>query len=189
MLKNLDVFFGILAWLCALPMLSGPYIFVALLDKIYYLPGAWALCVCSMFLFRKHSWGHLLWVFLSALMFVMLLPKALLVMLLITALLTAGLSLDWRSVFSRNNIDYLCAIIAWACGLAVFYSFAEPAITRDYATIYLPVAWVVCIVGLLVFKKHPWKDLWWVFLSAPLVWWYWLGMIFMLHYMLLYYRP
>lgn len=36
----------------------------------------------------------------------------------------------------------------------------------EYRVLYLPTAWIACMAGVFFFRQHPWKKLWWVWLSA-----------------------
>jgi hypothetical protein len=173
MFNSLDLIFGIFAWLCVPFVILYPFIVVH--DyRVYILP-VWALCVGATLLLRRRPWRELWGVWLSG---IVLWDESTITFFFVFASITlswAGATIKWLKVFKRENLDYILCLIAWFCALSsrVARKLPLPGDWFDYDLYYFPVLWLCCIVCLPIVRKHPWRELWWVFLSGPLVFLTW----------------
>jgi hypothetical protein len=59
-----------------------------------------------------------------------------------------------------RNLDIILGILAWVFSLACWFTFDifPPGI-------YTPIGWLVCIIALMITRKRPICDYWWVWCS------------------------
>jgi hypothetical protein len=79
-----------------------------------------------------------------------------------------------------NKIDIVFGVLAWVCGLGSIFAnnISLPGDPLDYQLKYYPIAWLVCMLGVLICRKMPWRKLWWVWLSLLPVWYEWIIFIY-----------
>ncbi|MFH1033980.1 MAG: hypothetical protein V1806_05685 [Pseudomonadota bacterium] len=67
----------------------------------------------------------------------------------------------------RRNLDICLGILAWLFGIGCIFAsdiFPQGMIV-DAEILYMPTAWLVCIIALLIIRKRPLGDYWWVWYS------------------------
>lgn len=78
----------------------------------------------------------------------------------------------------RNNIDILLGILTWIIAASVPVS-AEwlflPILNIDVRLYVVPPLWLACLCLVFCFRKRPARRLWWVWFSAPVALYSWLG--------------
>jgi hypothetical protein len=133
------------------------------------------ICVVCLIIFRTRPWKQLWGVFLS----VLLVGRGLTVPIFILFCLVGVVWLLHSSrrthVLQVANLDIAFGVMAWGCAFfAMLYDTRIlPWNGFDYLMTYGPLSWAACLLGVVVFRKHPWQELWWAFPSGIFVFSFW----------------
>jgi hypothetical protein len=180
MLKNLDITFGILAWTCV-PLISWtPAVLLEKNRSILLI--VWAICICGALIFRRRPWRELWGAWLSAVVLWDQSTFYLFIAWALIFLIWAIAKTNWKTVIKLENMDYVLCFIAWVCALAsrLVSDLPLPGEQLDYELYYLPAIWLLCICCLPLVRKHPWRELWWVFLSGPIAFLFWAILLYLI---------
>lgn len=76
-----------------------------------------------------------------------------------------------------NNQDIFFGLVATACSLAVLSELHLVDVHRypsAWASIAAPFFWVVCLIAARKASPKPGRRLWWVWVSGPAAFYYWM---------------
>lgn len=77
----------------------------------------------------------------------------------------------------KTFLEAALGLTAWACAIftvLILILVGELNVYLLWAVLYLPVTWIVLLItARLVLRKNLWQ-LWWIWISAPLVFAYWI---------------
>lgn len=141
--------------------------------KYYGIP--WLICIICLIIFRTRPWRQLWGVFLSVLLIGRGLTVPIFLLLCFVGVVWLLHSSRKTHVFRMANLDIAFGVMAWLCAFLAMLPDTTilPWKSLDYLLTYGPLFWAICLLGVLVFRKHPWQELWWAFPSAIFVFGLW----------------
>lgn len=77
----------------------------------------------------------------------------------------------------RENIDLVLGAMAWLVSLMSYFTLVaildEPSFWRYIAFFLVPILWIILVLTAFSFRTRPRLKLWWIWVSAPLTFYGW----------------